>query len=61
MTYLKNHKGMIKPFTVANLAEKKSIALAYLSQKNNVPIKAKEDGWIYSEDEAGRRKKSRVM
>ena len=59
MIYLKNHKNIIKPFTVTNLPEKKSIALAYLSEKNNFPAKAKEDGWIYSEDKT-RRKKSRV-
>jgi hypothetical protein len=31
MTYLKNHKGIIKPFNISNYPEKKSIALAYLS------------------------------
>ncbi len=41
MTYLKNHKGIIKPFNITNITEKKSIALAYLSEKNNAPNQIK--------------------
>lgn len=48
MNYMKNHKNIIKPFNISNYSQKKSIALAYLSQKNNAPVKSKEGGWIFS-------------
>ena len=43
---MKNHKNIIKPFNISNYLQRKSIALVYLSEKNNTPIKSKEgDGF----------------